>query len=255
MKDFYEAYYNAVATSRAHAKFCEYAYGRNLAQHGFLTMDALKFLLEVTRLGAGGRVLDIGCGNGEISEWISDATGAHVTGMDYIVRAVMRAQARTRDKRARMDFFAGDLNRLPCAPQSFDLVLSIDTLYFGDDYAVTLQDWAQSVRAGGRLAIFFSHGADPQHPVETFDRATLPPERTPVGLALRANGMQFETWDFTADDLALGMRKLEILDSLHDEFQAEGNLFLYENRMGETSGVLAAHKAGMYARYLYLVTI
>lgn len=254
MKDFYEAYYQAVATSRAHAKFCAAAYGQDLAQHGFLTMDALRFLIQVTRLSPRVRVLDIGCGSGHISEFISDVTDAHVTGMDYIPSAVMRAQERTRAKRARLDFFAADLANIPIAPQSFDLVLSIDSLYFSDDYAATLKAWAQSLRAEGHLAIFFSHGVDPQHPPETFDRATLPPDRTPVGVALDANGMHFETWDYTADDLALAERKIAILESLRDEFQTEGNLFLYENRMGESTGVLAAHRAGMYARYLYLVT-
>lgn len=218
-----------------------------------MTMQALTFLLHATRWSSHMRVLDLGCGNGKIAEFISDVTGAHVTGMDYIPDAVMCANARTCSKRERLDFFAGDITRLACAPHSFDALLSIDSLYFSAEYAATLQEWAECVCQGGELAIFFSHGADPEHPKKTFDKATLPPDMTPPGVALRTLGMKFETWDFTENDYALAKRKKKILETLRDEFQAEGNSFLYDNRMGETAGVLDAIESGMHARYLYLV--
>ncbi len=40
--------------------------------------------MEALRLRSGDRVLDLGCGNGMIAEYISDRAAAHVMGLDYI---------------------------------------------------------------------------------------------------------------------------------------------------------------------------
>lgn len=37
------------------------------------------------------------------------------------------------------------------------------------------------------------------------------------------------------------------------EFEAEGNLFLYENHRDEAQGAMHAFAAGMHARYLYRI--
>ena len=105
------------------------------------------------------------------------------------------------------------------------------------------------------MAIFYSHGANPQTPKETFRRETLPFGMTPLADALIECGLEFRTWDFTRQDNELAYRKEEILETLHAEFIAEGNSFLYENRIGEALGVLDAVASGMHARYLYLVQV
>ncbi len=50
-------------------------------------------------------------------------------------------------------------------------------------------------------------------------------------------------------------RKKEIVEKLKIAFEQEGNQFLYENRIGETLGVLEAIESGMHTRYLYRVQI
>lgn len=255
MRDFYAAYYNAVESSRAHARFCEYVYGKDLAQHGFAAMDAVEALLRRTQLSAGQRVLDVGCGTGGIAETISDATGARVLGMDCIAQAVRAAQARTACKRMRLNYFCAELAEIPCTSKSLDLLLSVDSIYFGDDYATTLQEWARCVRTGGAVAIYFSHGANPQQPKATFDRSTLPPDKTPLGVALQRIDMRYRAWDLTTGDYMQAKRKCEILNTLQQDFASEGNVFLYENRIGEARGVIDAFESRMHARYLYLITV
>jgi DNA-binding NarL/FixJ family response regulator len=255
MRGFYERYYAAVETSHAHAKFCEYAYGMNLGQHGFATMEQLAKLNEVTRLNAQTSALDLGCGNGMIAEYLSDATSAHITGLDYISSALARAHERTQAKRNRLEFVVGDLTRPDLPTHFFDVVLSLDTIYFSDDYAETIRRWRVFVRLGGQIAIFYSHGANPQNPKETFQRETLPPDQTPLAAALKKCGLEFQTWDFTQQDYELAQRKKEILEKLKAEFLTEGNQFLYDNRIDETLGVLDAIESGMHARYLYRVQV
>ncbi len=253
MCNFYEAYYRALRTSRAHAEFCARAYGRDLGQHGFMDMAQLDALLCAARLTAGSRVLDLGCGNGRIDAAIAEATGARVTGVDAIAEAIRQAHDLPASRTTPLAFVVGDLRRPGFRPGSFDVLLSIDSLYFSDDYPDTLREWSRLLAPGGRMLIFSRYGVDPEHPEETFAVETLPAGRTPLGETLGGLGCRFAARDFTAGDVALAERKIEALLGLRSEFVAEGHEFLYDNRLGEARGVKHAAEIGMHARYLYEV--
>ena len=255
MKDFYDAFYAAVERSQAHHVFCERVFGRDLCQHGFTDLEQLELLLQVTGLGPGQRVLDLGCGNGLIAEYLSDRTGAHITGLDYIPQAIRQARQRTVAKSERLAFMVGDINQLAMASSAFDVVLSIDTMYFCQDYTVTIQALKAALRPGGQMAILFSHGREPWVPRDEFPKETLPPDKTPLATALVANGLAFRTWDLTRQDYALAQRRKEVLAELKPQFEAEGTLFIYENRWGDAQGISQAIEDGLHARYLYHVRL
>ena len=61
--------------------------------------------------------------------------------------------------------------------------------------------------------------------------------------------------DFTAADYRHAQLKRAVLLELRPQFEAEDTMFLYDNRMGEAEGVLAAIDAGAHARYLYLISL
>ena len=255
MKDFYDAFYAAVERSQAHHVFCERVFGRDLCQHGFTDLEQLELLLQVTGLGPGRRVLDLGCGNGMIAEYLSDRTGAHITGLDYISQAIRQARQRTVAKSERLAFMVGDINQLAMASSAFDVVLSIDTLYFSQDYTATIRALKAALRPGGQMAIFFSHGREPWVPRDEFPKETLPPDKTPLAAALAANDLAFRTWDLTRQDYTLAQRRKEVLAELVPQFETEGTLFIYENRLGDAQGICQAIEDELHARYLYHVQL
>ena len=67
-------------------------------------MAALKDLLARLDLQPGDHVLDLGCGAVVIAEYISEQTGAEVTGLDYAAPAIAEAMERTADKRSSLTF-------------------------------------------------------------------------------------------------------------------------------------------------------
>jgi SAM-dependent methyltransferase len=251
---WYRQYYEAVATSRAYAEFCRRTFGRDLGQHGFADMDQLDLLLQVTALGPGNRALDLGCGNGRIAEYLSDTSGAHLTGIDYIPTAIAQAMERTQAKRDRVSFGVGDISDPGIPPRSFDTLISVDTAYFVE-LEPALTRWRKLLTPGGQMALLYSHGANPETPIERFDRRSLPADKTPLGVALRSHGLSSDSWDLTEADYRHAQRKKLVLEELKEELECEGNGFLYENRYGEALGVIAAIEAGAHARYLYHVRI
>ena len=90
-------------------------------------------------------------------------------------------------------------------------------------------------------------------PREAFPREKLPPDKTPLAEALRTNHLTFRTWDLTRQDYELAQRRKEVLTGLKPQFEAEGTIFIYENRMGDAEGICQAIEEGLHARYLYHV--
>ena len=79
----------------------------------------------------------------------------------------------------------------------------------------------------------------------------LEPEGTLLARALKESGLAFETWDFTADEGQFWENQLRIARELRNEFEDEGNLAIYEGRIGEATRELGLFMAGRRSRYLY----
>lgn len=252
MRDFYEQFYTRAPASPAHSEFCQRVFGQDLCQHGFVDMAQLDALIDRAAIAAGHHVLDIGCGVGKIAEYIADKTGAHVTGIDYIPTAIEQAHQRTAAKSNRLHFQVGDINRLDLPAQTFDFILSLDSIYFSDDTPRTLRQFADALKPDGKLAFFYGQGREPWVPIEQFDTATLAPKGTPLAQALAAAGWSFEAVDFTEADYRLAKLRQSVLTDLRPMFEAEGLLFIYENRMGDALGMADAMERGLHRRYLYL---
>lgn len=215
-------------------------------------MAQIDALIAATGLAPGDHALDLGCGNGMIAEYISDCTGAHLSGIDFIPEAIRQARERTTAKAARLSFAVSDINALDLPCGVFDAILSIDSLYFSSDYTATIGQLVNALRPDGRLAIFFSHGREPWVPLEEFPAETLAPDKTPLALALQANRLSFITREFTAEDQRLAQLRKQVLMEMQRQFEAEDLLFIHENRMGDACGISDAIQRGLHRRYLYV---
>lgn len=255
MRDFYEDFYRLTATSTAHAEFCARVFGRDLCQHGFADMAQLDALIAALRLQPGERALDLGCGSGMIAEYVSDCTGAHVTGLDYIPEAIRIAKTRTAAKADRLAFTVGDINALELPPQAFHAIISIDSIYFSDDYARTIGELRRALRPGGRMGILYSFGREPWVPLDQFDAASILPDATPLARALQSNDLAYTTVDYTADDYRIAQLRRQVLPELRARFEADGLGFVVENRLGDADGISRAIEAGLHRRHLYLVEV
>ncbi len=90
-------------------------------------------------------VLEVGCGWGELAEWIERETGADVLAIDLSPRMVELARERGVDARR------GDVQRLELADGSFDVAVAAWMLYHAPDLDRALGELARVLRPGGRL--------------------------------------------------------------------------------------------------------
>ncbi len=242
---FYNQFYQMAEHSPAHGDFCRRVYGENLCQHGMMDAEQLDLMLEVLNLGAKDRALELGCGNGMITERICDRTGAHVTGVDVADDAIRRAQERTRAKRERLTFDVGNINNLAYLPRSFDTIVAVDCFYFVADLEQAVRQTLTLLKPGGQMAVFQDSCVEVDDPKEL-----ALPESSQLGQVLTALGMRFVAHDVTEQNQRHWILKEQVLRELETRFREEGSDFLYDNRIEECSSIQLED-----TRYLYHVRL
>jgi ubiquinone/menaquinone biosynthesis C-methylase UbiE len=119
--------------------------------------DNLRFwvpvLVEVARIKAGIRVLDVGCGTGGFTRGIADAAAAEVTGCDVSKKFVAEARSRPAPSRGRVEWVVGDAEHLPFGPSSFDRVLLSLVLHQLADPAAAVREAFRVLRTGGVVVV------------------------------------------------------------------------------------------------------
>jgi len=236
---WYRDFYAAIENSQAFDEYSRRVFGANFGQHGFSNIYQIRRMLDLLRLDKSSKVLDIGCGNGKMAEYISDLTQASITGIDYIQEAIEQAFRRTKEKRNRLNFKTANLEFLDFADESFDAVISVDTIFFGRAMKATLAVLKRVLKATGRMAIF---NGDYQN--EDFL------------VALAENNLIYDVYNFSQGHIEHMLLKHRVAKELQKGFEAEGNTFIWENIMAESFADLSSFSKTDFnpkARYLYIV--
>lgn len=118
--------------------------GRREAYRYATGPDAVDMAFEAVVEVAPRSVLEVGCGPGELAARI-EATGAAVTAVDISPRMVELARGRG------VDASVGDVQQLPFADETFDVVLAAWMLYHVPEPGRGLDELARVIRPGGRL--------------------------------------------------------------------------------------------------------
>lgn len=248
---YYQHYYPAAQASKAHSQLCTQVFGKDLTQEGQADMDSVNDLIAHLGIKKGDKVLDLGCGAGGISEYISDQTGAHVTGLDYAATAIETASTRTSGKRDRLAFVQGDMNSLEFADRSFDQVISIDTIYWVADIDQAMASISRLTRPGGRIAIFIAISS------LTDDSAGAnEPHGSWIAKSLGKQDLDYDVYDYTESFLNFWPNLKKVALELKDDFVAEGNEVIFDSFMLDADeDYLPAAEAGKLRRYLYIVNL
>jgi SAM-dependent methyltransferase len=115
------------------------------------------FLLQRLKLAPGMRVLDVGCGPGNLTAHIGSLVNdqGSVVGVDPSPERIALAnQLAEQHPNLKLSFYQGiaeDLSRFPTA--SFDVVFVNSTLHWVQDQPTAMKEFARVLKPGGRLGI------------------------------------------------------------------------------------------------------
>jgi SAM-dependent methyltransferase len=105
-------------------------------------------LIAATGVHGGSRVLDVGCGSGELLAML-EGLGAITAGIDPAPRMLELARLRAPGSDIRL----GTVESLPWPDRSFDLVTAVNSLQFADDTLAALSEMARVTDPGGSVAV------------------------------------------------------------------------------------------------------
>lgn len=107
--------------------------------------DAPEMAFDAVREVSPARVLEVGCGPGELAQRIGAELGADVVAVDISSRMVELARSRG------VEAIVGDVQDLPFENASFDCAVAAWMLYHVPDLDRGLAELARVLRPGGRL--------------------------------------------------------------------------------------------------------
>lgn len=128
-------------------------YDVDLGQTGWMNAGELRGFLPLLELTSQSHVLEVGCGAGRCALYLSQLTGAQVTGIDANAKAIEEARTSGRTTPGtRTSFEQIDASeRLPFQDASFDAVFSNDAMCHIPDRSCVLKEWFRVLKENGRM--------------------------------------------------------------------------------------------------------
>jgi len=138
---------------RAHAEFSGWAetYDHHWLNR-FLFEPAHAMLLEEVQPLPTGRVLDVGCGTGELAGRLADR-GWEVVGLDLCELMLRRANSKLNGNAGRVRLTVADSDCLPFDAGAFDVVTCANSFHHYPDQEGVVRELYRVLRPGGRLLL------------------------------------------------------------------------------------------------------
>jgi SAM-dependent methyltransferase len=245
--------YRMMEESPAFRRYCQEAHESTLIQINELDNDTVERMLSLLKLSQTNTAMDIGCGNGYLTEFISDRTQAHILGIDVSPYAIQLASERTKNKRDRLVFRVGDINRFRSAYSDYpnmDTIIALEVLYASSNLQRTIQELAASLPEKGQM-LFIAN----QH-IEQGDAQAhrLSPDMTDIALAIQGLGLPLKVYDLTQNKLRFLERSISLLEQYRATFEQEGSRDFWAGRIIYDRKMLRRVQEGLTRRFLYYVS-
>ncbi|MCG8501952.1 MAG: class I SAM-dependent methyltransferase [Firmicutes bacterium] len=247
LRYWYNHWYSLGMKSEAHSRLCQAAYGVDLCQTGMITLKQIEYIIQ-NYIEEKKTCLDMGCGLGLISEYISGRTLCKISGIDVIASAIRNARKRTINKREYLEFYLSNMTKYfkEEVNNKYDYIFFFDTVYFlADQFSEVIPDAIRALNKNGKILIFYS-AWNPKD-------SGLSAGSTKLADYLNNEGYKYKTVDFTEDERRHWQIKKETLMNLEDSFLTEGNKIIYTNRMMEADFFTNMMMEDKLYRYLYVL--
>jgi cyclopropane fatty-acyl-phospholipid synthase-like methyltransferase len=239
--------------SDAVARWGAAAYDRYVGQLSHTSVAHVELLAGAAAIGAGSRVLELGCGSGGFACHLALSRDCSVVGYDWseAAIAIARERAAAAGLDGGVDFQVRDLDSLEPVPESADVVAAIDSLQFATDLPVLCETIARTLVPGGRLAAIATvtpgDDGDP-HPLGVMSRAGLRG-------AFRAAGFsRLLIEDVTQSYTRLVSRMARCWSADLDSLERDLGPELVRSRLAEDEAILRLLEEGRLARLLVVAS-
>ncbi len=209
--DAYEEFYAMAQKSNAFKAFCKDAFGEDLSQDGFSNIEQIDMIFNYIPQKENVNILDVGCGNGKMLGYLQSKTGVNIYGFDYSETAINTAKKLFPEK---SNFKEGVIGETDYPDSTFDVIVSMDTMYFANDMNAFVAQIKKWLKKDGVFFVGYQEG-------EVVPK-TKNADTSLLANALKSNDMKYEVTDITQQTYELLKTKRNSAMKHKEMFEAEG---------------------------------
>jgi Cyclopropane fatty acid synthase and related methyltransferases len=241
MKEFENLIYRATS-SEAYLNYCTEIYGYKMCLFNMMDKSQLDFLFNNIHIAKGSSILDLGCGNGCILDYLVQKYACYGVGVDQLDPEVFTKYNRS------IKYIDGNMDELESYGIDWDITVSVDSLYFCNDLNKLLSTLTN--RKGNRLYLYYSQYI---FDGEQHDKDILAYDNTRLARSLNLAGINYKVIDYSEKERKLYERGMQVLSEYEDAFDREGNRDLYEKKINENILGRELYDSNRASRFLYIV--
>lgn len=242
--DAYEEFYAMARKSNEFQAFCKEAFGEDFSQDGFSNIKQIDMILQYIPQKDDVHILDIGCGNGKMLGYLQEKTNAYIHGFDYSEEAIKTAQFLFHKN---SEFKEGIIGKIDYPEESFDVIISMGTMYFAKDMNIFVAQIKKWLKQSGVFFVGYQEG-------DVIPK-TKNIHTTMLSKALVMNDMSYEAIDITEQTYELLKTKRISAITHQTEFEAEGYNNWFDMLIGQTEYATEPFEQfkEKMARYIYVI--
>lgn len=228
-------------SSEAYLNYCTEIYGYRMCLFNMMDKSQLDFLFNNISITKNDFILDLGCGNGCILNFLIQKYECHGVGIDQLdTEKIKRYNG--------IDYIDGSIDELESYGICPDVTVSVDSLYFSNDLNQLLKKLTD--QKDNRLYLYYSQYIFDE---EQEDKDILNYNNTRLARSLNQAGINYKAIDYSENERKLYERGIQVLPKYEDAFEREGNRDLYEKKINENKFGKELYDNDCASRFLYII--
>jgi trans-aconitate methyltransferase len=213
----------------------------DLSARGYITItdEAQRAFVATALRGAAEPVIDVGCGSGQITALLAEATGKAFVGVDSSAERLSEAKS----LHPKITFVRHAMEEIENLPVAFGSAVLIDSLYFVQDQAAVIRKLLAGLPDNGRIVLLYGSHAGPG-----MEESVLKEEALPFWSVLQQPDVAYEIIDFSSNEHTIWETRVETMKPMKPAFEAEGRGYLYWSGYLESRALASITGRGANAR-------
>lgn len=242
VKDEFNDFIDRATSSEAYLNYCTEAYGYRMGLFNMMDKAQLDFLFSNISIAKNDSILDLGCGNGCILDFLMKKYQCHGVGIDMLETDKFKKYNRS------FDYIEGNIDELESYGICPNITVAVDSLYFINDLDRLVKKLTDIKE--NRLYLYYSQYIFDENQEE---KAILDRSNTRLAKSLNHARINYKIIDYSENERNLYENGLQILPKYKDAFAQEGNTDLYERKINENLFGKELYDKGRASRFLYIV--
>jgi len=233
---------DCATSSEVYLDYCTELYGYRMYLFNMMDKFQLDYLFDNISISKSDSILDLGCGNGSILNYLIQKYQCQGTGIDQLNPEIIKKDNK------RGTYINGNIDELKSYSLSPNITISVDSLYFSSRLD-RLLDILANIK-GNRLYLYYSQYIFDE---KSEDKSILKCDNTRVAESLGKAGFKYRTIDYSENERCLYEKAMQILPKYEKAFEEEGNKGLFEKKMNENKFGKELYDNNCASRYLYII--